>query len=30
MKIIWTFHAQERLNEWAAKFGIKKEEVKIW
>ncbi|MCX6578587.1 MAG: DUF4258 domain-containing protein [Candidatus Aminicenantes bacterium] len=27
MKIIWTYHAEERLKEWTVKFGIKKEEV---
>lgn len=27
MKIIWTFHAEDRLKEWEVKFGIKKEEV---
>jgi hypothetical protein len=27
MKIIWTYHAEERLKEWAVKFGVKKEEV---
>lgn len=27
MKIIWTFHAEERLNEWTKRFVIKKEQV---
>jgi len=27
MKIIWTFHAEQRQEEWSKKFGVTKEEV---
>jgi hypothetical protein len=27
MKIIWTFHAEQRQKEWNKKFGVTKEEV---